>query len=372
MTLDTQDIYQTPQGDGSGEGPGHDVDQKMMRGKARTIRNSIVFTLLMVLMLSVTAWLIYVQENKNKRTAIEEQLAGPVEPKKARAVMPDATNAVPASALVAPDILEMAQMGMQAGDVPEKRLDPVLTARAMGEVRVANQYLQKKDWAQAEEHVRKALEIWPHMNAAQRMLGVIYTQTGQFDQAIEVLEAALKTNPFSAETFNNLATAYMHNGDMDQAEEMLLTAIQVRPGYSVAFLNLGLLYLAMGQYESAVEYLGDAIERMPEQVGARNNLAVAQLRLGQYEAARENLDILLQAQPEDAAAYFNMAITFSLEGDAAQAMEWIRRGAQYCSPVMLRKFLVDSDFDSLREYPAFQQLTESIGSGGPDLPSPPK
>jgi tetratricopeptide (TPR) repeat protein len=248
-------------------------------------------------------------------------------------------------------------------------IDPEKMAQAMKELRLANDYLRVREFDPAEEHAKKALAVVPEMNHAQRLLGVIYTQRGQFDQAIAILERALKSNLFSAETYNNLATAYMQKGMLDKAEELLQTALQINPEYYFAYLNLGLLYLTKGQYEAAADNLERALNRVPNDPGPRNNLAVALLRLGRYEDARRNLQTIVDGNPQIPNSYFNMAITYVLEKKYSDAMAWIHRGAQHCSPMVCQQFLSDNDFNVMRGQPEFQKLLESLS---PEVTTPTK
>ena len=60
-----------------------------------------------------------------------------------------------------------------------------------------------------------------------------------------------------------------------------------------------------------------------------------------------------------------MAITYVFEQNVQEAMAWIQRGARYCSPVTCRNYLSDSDFDSIRGHPAFENFINNLY---PDLP----
>jgi len=258
-----------------------------------------------------------------------------------------------------------------AAQTPPPTLSPQKMAEAMSYIRSAQQYIRSRDMDQAEAEVRKAMEVWPDMNLAIRLLGSIYTQRGQFDQAIVLLEKSLAKEPFSAEVLNNLAINYMQKGMMDKAEEMLMTSLQVRPEYGVAFVNLGFVHLRLGRYDLAAENFELGLRSMPDNPGVLNNLAVCLIRLGDYAGARERLQALIELAPNRATAYFNMAISYVLEQNVASAMEWVRRGADFCSPTQLRTYLADSDFDSIRMHPDFQSVVRERFPDIPTVPPPP-
>jgi len=355
-----RDIYQKPNPEPKKEEetPRHELTPSDFR--ARSMRNTVVFSAIMLVLLGVATWIISIQEKKSEISLPKQSPSG--DPMLTMSIPLVMSNLTPAR-LSVPNTLE-APSAEEAAQV-----DPEKMAKAMGETRIANDYLLARDLEKAEIHARKALEIWPNMNAALRMLGVVHTQRGQFDQAILELEKALKSDPFSAETYNNLATAYMQKGQMEKAEELLSTSLQISPNYRVAFLNFGLLNLARGRYDAAADYLERAIEQAPNDPSPRNNLAVALMRIGRYDEARKHLLFLIDLNPDVPNWYFNLAITYVLENNFPEAMSWLRRGAQLCSPMTCQKFLSDNDFNPMREYPDFKKLVESLS---PNIPTPPQ
>lgn len=251
---------------------------------------------------------------------------------------------------------------------PPPTLSPQKMAESMAYIRSAQQYIRARDMDAAERETRKALEVWPDMNIAVRLLGSIYTQRGQFDQAVVLLEKSLAREPFSAETLNNLAINYMQKGMMSRAEELLLTSLQIRPDYAVAYVNLGFIHLRLGRHDLAVDNFELGLKQMPENLGVLNNLAVCLIRLGDHETARRRLNELIALDPTRATAYFNMAISYVLEQNLDAALEWIRRGSDHCTPSQLQAYLADADFDPIRSHPAFQQI---VRERFPDIPSRP-
>ena len=239
---------------------------------------------------------------------------------------------------------------------PPPTLSPQRMAEAMAHVRSAQQFIRSRDMDRAEKEIEAALNVWPDMNIAVRLLGSIYTQRGQFDQAIVLLERSLTRDPFSAETLNNLAINFMQKGMMGKAEELLITSLQIRPEYGVAYINLGFVHLRQGRYDLAAENFELGLMQTPNSPGVLNNLAVSLIRLGDIKGAREKLQELVDMAPGRATAYFNMAISYVMEGDYETAMEWVLRGADICTPVQLQSYLSDSDFDPLRTHPPFQRL----------------
>jgi Flp pilus assembly protein TadD len=338
--------------------PGEPAALTPIQVRRRMAITTAIFVLLMFALLGVGTWYLNRQEEQARALIPEEVPPLPPGPRMPSAALSD-------SMITLAPTSESAGLTAPTSAPP---FEPERMAQAMSEVRAGLDYLQIYNWNQAELHARKALEIWPDMTAALRMLGVVYTQRGQFDQAIAYLERALKAEPFNVEIYINLSTAYMQKGQYDKAEELLKTALQLSPGYRVAYLNLGMLALLRGSFDAAADYLEQAIEQVPNDPPPRNNLAVALIRLGRFDEARTHLQYLVDTFPELPNPYFNMAITYVLENNLAEAMQWIRRGAQHCSPLACRQYLADADFDAIRGTPEFQALLKSLYPDVPELP----
>jgi len=332
----------------------------MIEAHRRTRLTSMAFLALMVVFL-LLAWWMWAESRKHGDSDKDFLLLS----LDTNAAMTDRSATSPGPLYNAPR--EWTEPSVDSGDAAPP-LDPQKMTAAMGEMRKAQEYLQGGNYDAATLHVRKALDIQPDMDAALRMLGVIYIQRGQFDQAISILEKALARDAFNPETLSNLSTAYLQRGDREKAEELLLTAVQIKPDYHIGYVNLGLLFLASAQYESAAEYFEMAMAGMRDSISLRNNYAVALLRLGRFEESREHLNWLVTRHPNVPESYFNMAITYVYDNDAASALEWIRRGSEHCSPSALQEYLRDSDFNAIRQHPGFQSLARGIE---PDLPRRP-
>ncbi len=371
-----RDIYSTPEPDApSGQGTSNpELNPAQLR--AKTWRSTAAFTAIMLILFGGAIWLVIEQEKKNDELEGAQKGSGTA----ALLPMPVVTSGLDAvraashptygSSATAPAPASWVTNAPPTSGQPEPTtIEPERMAQAMAEIRLGNDFLRARDLDKAEIHARKALDLRPDMNAALRLLGVVYTHRGQFDQAIVLLEQAQKQEPFNPETYNNLATAYMQKGMMDKSEELLETCLQIAPNYSAAYLNLGLMYLLKKQYDAAAENLEKGIERMPNDAAPRNNLAVALMRLGRYDEARRQLQVVVKLSPNIPDAYFNYAITYVLEKKYDDAMVWIRKGSEHCSAVTCRKFLSDSDFNAMRGHPDFQRMINSLF---PNLPAPPK
>ena len=356
---DSRDIYgKAPRGEsdsaatnppapGSGNAPPH--------------RRAIIIVVGMVVLMVAAA--LYFNSLEGQSSEEDEYFLPAVKPAADTNDTVAATNTPPPEITAIESLLADLGAGQQT---PSSTLSPQKMAEAMAHVRSAQQYARDRDMDAAEREIGKALIVWPDMNIAIRLLGSIYTQRGQFDRAIALLERSLEREPFSAETLNNLAINYMQKNNMAKSEELLITALQVRPDYAVAQMNLAFVHLRLNRYDLAAEYFELALRQMPGNFGAMNNLAVSLLRLGDYQRAREIFTELIEKSPERVTSYFNLAITYVMEKNEADALVWIRKGAEKTPPSQLQAMLSDPDFDTIRSLSEFQQI---IRDRFPDIPS---
>lgn len=333
------------------------VDLTPQEARALVWRKTIVSLSVVLLVLLMATWIFTWYEQRSDR----EDLAD-LTPEQLEALLPPRTERSPVALPSLPDELPSIEMDQD----PARGMDPERVAEAMGLIRMAERYAREQEWDRAESHARRALAIWPDMNMALRTLGFVYTQRGQMEQAVRVLSRALEVDPFNPETYNTLAAALMQQGEMLRAEELLQTSLRIRPDYIHASVNLGMLYLALGRYELAADYFEQVLESQPEHTTVRNNLGVCLLRIGRFPEARAHFHHLIQQHPQVAAWYFNMAITYTEQRDFATALEWIERGAQFCSPIEFERLMADSDFAELRQRPEYQTFRERIFPQLPD------
>jgi tetratricopeptide (TPR) repeat protein len=361
---DHHDIYQKPAAPAPPPAPlpSYDLTPEQVRTKTRRQTMLLGGVLLLILVLAAVHF-ITSESHWAKTEQLREALNRPLFPRVARTNQP----AVSLQAQLAPLPDDPAATGQE----PPAGVSPQRMAEAMGHVRIGNEYLRAGDLDRAEEEARAALGIWPNMNAALRMLGMLYIQRGQFDQAIAALDRAMRSDPFNAETYNNAAAAFMQKRQFGRAEELLANCLQIRPGYAIAEFNLGLLYILWGRYDDALGFLQEALQKMPGNPALMNNIAVCHIRLGRQGEARVLLLQLVEASPSTPVAYFNLAITHALDENVEETLRWLRLGAERCSPAECQTYLGDADFDRVRNRPEFQELLRTLMPGLPVAPPGP-
>jgi tetratricopeptide (TPR) repeat protein len=245
--------------------------------------------------------------------------------------------------------------------------DSAQMAKALAAFREAGAHLVSKRFDQAEQAALAALEAYPRMAAAQRVLGLVYLQQGRIDRSIAVLEESLRNEPFHPEALTNLAFAYLQAQNRGLALELIETCRRLHPDYNPALLQHGLMLLAEPGSAEAVDVLREAVAAFPTLPGPRNNLAVALSRIGDREGARAELLRLLEFDPQNFSALFNLGALHAQETNAPAAIPWLRRAMERMPPAQFRTYLNDPDLAPIRNSPEYRQFLLELD---PVLPGP--
>jgi tetratricopeptide (TPR) repeat protein len=143
------------------------------------------------------------------------------------------------------------------------------------------------------------------MSACYNNLGLIYTDTKNYDLAVKNYSTSLKifeelkNKTGIAATYNNISLVYKSHGKYQLALENNLKALKLREGISdkggvaTSYNNIGLIHEAMGNFQEALKYQMASI-KLRSEIGDRQGLAGSYINIGtvyislkQYALAEE-------------------------------------------------------------------------------------
>ena len=141
-------------------------------------------------------------------------------------------------------------------------------------------------YAEAVQHLVKAVAVAPDHPTAYQQLAVCLAQMGQHKRVIEACEQGLRVVPFNATLHHTLAIAEAETGDMTNAAVHLGLALALKP-------------------------------KWPE---ARGLLAIALESLGQEAEAAAQYEQATREKPDDAKLHYLYAVNLAIQGDAERAV----------------------------------------------------
>ncbi len=122
----------------------------------------------------------------------------------------------------------------------------------------AQKDLGKRDIEHAKSHLQEAIQMAPKYAEAWNSLGVIFYQTKNYAQAEQHFRKALEADPGNWTPAVNLGGALLNLGRPKEALEYNQSAAKARPNDALANSQLGINYFQMGQMDKAEQYLANA------------------------------------------------------------------------------------------------------------------
>jgi tetratricopeptide (TPR) repeat protein len=139
---------------------------------------------------------------------------------------------------------------------------------------------KNRNFAVAEQLLRRVVEKDPQHKTVRRYLGVALAEQRKFATAVEVLLEQTKINPFEDFTYSVLGEIYWQQQDYANAEAAFRKQIEVTPLDQHAHADLGQMLVEWRKYKEAIPELERAISLTPEQEMLHVSLGCAYLNLG--------------------------------------------------------------------------------------------
>jgi protein O-GlcNAc transferase len=171
---------------------------------------------------------------------------------------------------------------------------------------LASAFKAKGMQAEAESHVRKAIELQPDMPEAHNTLGSIFAERNQLDHATSEFNTAIRLRPEYAKAYCNLGAMLRKSGHCGEAIATLKKAIELDPQLVEAYNNLGVALKTVGHLSEAAEAFEKALLLRPNLSGISNNLANVYKDAGQLDEAIGCYRRALQLSPDNTGAHDNL------------------------------------------------------------------
>jgi len=134
---------------------------------------------------------------------------------------------------------------------------------SIGNVMIADHYLQQQDYDNAERFYLRALKKDSMMNYARLNLSTGYNAQGKNDKALEVLETAVKIDPTNDRIHYNMALLYNEMNNKVAAERSFAKAVQLKTQNPRVYYNYGLLLNEIKKFKEAEMILQKGIALNP-------------------------------------------------------------------------------------------------------------
>ncbi len=219
----------------------------------------------------------------------------------------------------------------------------------------------------AEEASARALELDPDLAEAHSARGYYLSQASDYQEAEKQFQRALQLNPNSYDACHHYGRVCIVNNKNKLASELFERAIEIDPSdiFSAALLHQ--IYERLGEKQKAKAATGEALRKLhkhlllnPDDLRALQLAATQSAKAGNKDDAHEYLDKTLQLAPSETGVLYNGACTYALIGDADRSLDLLGKALSK-GQHLYDWAATDSDLDSLRNDPRFQELLAKRG-----------
>lgn len=185
-------------------------------------------------------------------------------------------------------------------EVPAGLAPPLLAPKARKELEKGLEAFRQKDYAQARNHIEKALAMAPGNPDVQYLMGLLELQEKNVGKAEEHFQKAIQIFPNHVGALETLGEVYSSQGKMGEAIPLLEKGVSLQEGSWKAHWRLGKAYLHANQTQKALEQADRAIALGKSTAGSAQILkAEALADLGKLAEAEAELNNFLSMQPND-------------------------------------------------------------------------
>jgi len=180
---------------------------------------------------------------------------------------------------------------------------------------------QRGDLAEAEKHLRRAVEFNTKNDVFRSNLALVLARQGNLPEATEQFRRALEINPADPATLNNMGITLAQQGKLDEAIQHFQRSLELKPNDASGHTNMANLLLNRGDVDGATKHLQVAIKIDPADADNHNSLAMISAQRGNLPEAAAYLRRVVELKPSDAGAANNLAVTLAKQGQLGEAVE---------------------------------------------------
>ena len=216
-----------------------------------------------------------------------------------------------------------------------------------------------RDWAGAERHFRKAIEMKPDYALSHLWYGNLLFCTRRFDEAVAEMRKGVELEPIEPAPPTHLAWALYFARRYDESIAELRGVIASDPEFSLTYQWLALNYQAKGMWDQAIV----SSRRSAELTGSAFALSLVGSSCalaGRPAEARQVLEQLATMSNERFVGSLWHATVWLAIGDKAKALDLLEKACQERESALA--FLdVWPIFDDIRSEPRFRDLLKELG-----------
>jgi serine/threonine-protein kinase len=191
--------------------------------------------------------------------------------------------------------------------------------------------------------------------------GIALRGDGMYEEALSEFKRALNLNPANAAIlYNHRARVYHYQNQLELAGDELEKGLALEPRHPLLRTSAGYQQMRLGNLGDAIDILEGVIRDDEWLRIAVPTLAICYVLAGERSQASALLkDDSLAAAEADSEMAYRLATYFAVEGDATEALHWLRR-AIYLGNENYPWFQKNPAWNNLRTNSDFERILEDL------------
>mgnify|MGYP001485654050 FL=1 len=225
-------------------------------------------------------------------------------------------------------------------------------------------YLARSEKKKARSEIELLEKQFPNDAALYFVKGVLHRLDGKYDLALKAFEKLARLDPAArAVAAYNRARIYIYERRFDEALAELDKGVKVEPNHPMLRIFRSGVYYYQGKFDEAIDLMAEVLKENPRMDGIRPLYAEFLAGAGRFDEAREQLtdDALAVSRADHDMAYW-VGSTYALLGDHDQAFKWLNKAVRLGNQNK-PYFEKDTNLDSLRDDPRFEELMSKMNNG---------
>jgi len=215
------------------------------------------------------------------------------------------------------------------------------------------------DWANAEKHLLRALELNPDLPQLHSLYGFFLASMERFEESLSSLQRGVQLDPLSQIAHTWLGQVQSWLGHFPDAIDRLRTALELNPTSWHANHMLGMAYRINSNYSEAAEALQTAITLAGRHPWSVMELGLTYVASGNRPQAEALFDELSSRWNREYVPPTTLSFLSAALGRTDEAFEWLERA--YDERDMLMTWLkLLPHFDPLRDDPRFTSMLKTM------------
>ncbi len=180
---------------------------------------------------------------------------------------------------------------------------------------LGNIAVQRKDYDEAVEHFRHALELDSDHRASLFGLADAYRRLGQLDEALVGFRRLQELSPHDSKAIVAMSDIYVERNQLTNALDLFEKSAQLEDVPAMVHNKHGELLTLLGRPREAVPVFRQAIESNSDLPQPHYNLAVVYEELGMVDLAIDEYERAIASAPTHFQAQFNLGRLYGQRGD---------------------------------------------------------